>query len=275
MGSAALSFALLAGFSMMSGSLTGCGLLSPAFVNIIDPGGETALTTIDNAPGHVIVTLVNNAVVDERLLSFLESAGGGSLTLTNAQRQNLHPRLRIRVRITFTDGSFQTIEFISGSSILVDQNFNSESLPDLNQNDFTIAVVRCDVARVDLEPNTNIEVFVPSPLNVYQLMQTTTANGAIDNSFLLTGTVPPRFRVMQIDETDPDGNVTIRRNIGVRDVPSPTVNPLCGSVVAIVVDGVLSVPFLDGVDDSPSFDQNDINTSSTVGGRYEFLVSVQ
>ncbi|RME40509.1 MAG: hypothetical protein D6788_03195 [Planctomycetota bacterium] len=267
--------ALRIGWAVLLCGIGGCGALNPGFVGVLDPTGATALTTVDNAPGHVVVLFLNNATVDERLLSFLESAEGGSLSLTEAERRSLRPRMRLRIRITFTDGTFQTIEFIDGSSTLVDPRFSAESVPDLNQNDFSIAVVRCDVASVDLEPNSPIEVFIPVPLNVYQLVQTTTPGGAVDNEFVLRNTIPPQFRVLNVDQVDEDGNVILRQNIDVRDVLSPAINPLCGSVVAIVVDGVLSVPFLDGVDDAPSFDGDDQNTVGSIGGRYEFRVLVQ
>ena len=84
-----------------------------------------------------------------------------------------------------------------------------------------------------------------------------------------------RAEILEADETDVDGNVILRRNIGVRDVPSPAINPLCGSVITIVVDGVLSVPFLDEVTDAPSYDRDDVATQATIGGRYEFRVAVQ
>jgi hypothetical protein len=46
-------------------------------------------------------------------------------------------------------------------------------------------------------------------------------------------------------------------------------------VIAFLVDGVLSVPFLDGVSDAPSYDRDDTATEAGIGGRYEFRVSVQ
>jgi hypothetical protein len=80
---------------------------------------------------------------------------------------------------------------------------------------------------------------------------------------------------LQIDDVDEDGNVTLQRNIGRRDAPSPALNPLCGSVVAIVVDGVLSVPFLDEASSRPSYNVADNATAARIGGRYEFRVTVQ
>jgi len=262
-----------AAFLLVASSVLGCGALNPAFVSLFDPTGQGAFSTIDNARGHVVVTFVNNASVDERLLTFLESADGGGLVLTDAQRRALRPRLRMRVRVTFTDTSFQVVEFIDGSSNLVSPTFDAQALPDLNQNDLNTVVVQCDVAAVTVEPGSAIDVFVPVQLKGYELVEATTPGGI--NTFELRATIPPQFRVLLTDEVDDDGNVTARRNIGVRDVPSATLSPLCGSVVAVVVDGVLSVPFLDGIDDDPSFDQDDPNTSGGVGGRYEFVVTVR
>ncbi|UCC31380.1 MAG: hypothetical protein JSU86_03710 [Phycisphaerales bacterium] len=253
--------------------VAGCGSFNPAFVNLLDPTGS--LATIDRAPGHLVIGVVNNAEVDERLLAFLESAEGGNLVLTDAEKRLLRPRMRFRLRVTFTDGSFQTIEFIDGSRNLVDQNFDTQAFPDLNQNDLNSVVVLCDVASVELEPGTNIEVFIPVELTAFELVETTTPGGAISTSFEPRERIPPQFRALEIDETDADGNVLLQQNIGVRDVPSPTLDPICGSFIAVVVNGVLSVPFLDGVSNAPSYDRDDETTMASIGGRYEFLASVQ
>ena len=74
---------------------------------------------------------------------------------------------------------------------------------------------------------------------------------------------------------DDDNNVLIQGNIGLRDAPSPVVSPLCGSVIGITLNGVLSVPFLPAGDGVPSFDQDDATTIAQIGGRFEFRVSVQ
>lgn len=253
--------------------LAQCGVLNPAFVNVIDSDGT--LTTVDNAPGHIIVAFVNNAEVDERLLAFLESSEGGSLVLTDAEKRALRPRVRLRVRITFTDGTFQTVEFISGSSTLVDQRFISQASPDLNQNDLDNVVGLCEVASIQIEPGSSVDVFIPVKLTAFELQTATDANGAPVNTFQARQTIDPQFRVLQVDDLDEDGNVTLRRNIGVRDTPGFVPEPICGSVVAIVMEGVLSVPFLDGVSNEPSFDRDDPNTVASIGGRFEFSVAVQ
>jgi hypothetical protein len=74
---------------------------------------------------------------------------------------------------------------------------------------------------------------------------------------------------------DEDGNTILRRNVGIRDTATPVAGLVCGSVVALVIDGVLTVPFLDTVSDDPSYDVDDEATVAGIGGRYELRVSVQ
>jgi len=110
----------------------------------------------------------------------------------------------------------------------------------------------------------------------YELVETTGVGGDVVNEFEPRSTVIPQFRGLGIDEVDEDDNIVLQRNIGVRDVPSPTPNVICGSVVVITVQGTLTVPFLDAVSpDAPSFDQDDEATVAQIGGRYQFIVTVQ
>ena len=255
-------------------TVAGCNAFNPAFVSVAT-GGGSGFGSLDNAPGHVVITFLNNAQVDERLISFLESTDGGSLNLTDAEKAELRPRIRLRVRVTFTDGTSQTVEFIGGSRSLIDQRFNAQVFPDLNQNDLDNVVTICDVASVTLEPGSAIEVFVPVEMTVFELVTSSGTGGEIVAEFEERQRIVPQFRVIQPDEVDTDGNVTLQRNVGVRDVLSPTNNPVCGSVIAISVDGVLSVPFLDVASGAPSYDVDDTITEATIGGRYEFRVSIQ
>jgi hypothetical protein len=251
-------------------TLSSCGAFNPAFVSLFDTEGTGAFQSIPNAPGHVVVTVVNNAEIDERLLTFLESR----LVLTDAEKRALRPRVRMRVRVTFTDGTFQTIEFITGSPNLVDPAFDAQAFTDLNQNDLDNAVVVCDVASVQIEPGSQIEVFVPVELTAYELIEITGAGGdTVGTTFEARERRAPRFRALQVDDIDEDGNTLLQRNIGIRDVPSPVTSAACGSVIPIVISGVLSVPF--SITDEPSFDLADDTTIAGIGGRYEFLVSVQ
>ncbi len=250
----------------------GCGSFNPAFVSLFDPTGSGQFTTLDNPSGHVVVTFVNNVVVDEQLLAYLE--GPANLVLTDAEKRELRPRIRLRVQVTFTDGTVQTIEFIDGSTKLVEPAFAAEADPDLNQNDLDNVVVPCVVASVTLAPGTDIEVFIPAGLLQFGREEVFDAEGNPVTIYTLRGEEAPRFRRLEIDEIDEDGNVTVQHHIGRRDAPSPAMNPLCGSVVAIVADGVLKVPFLTQASTRPSYDLADNATVSRIGGRYEFRVTV-
>jgi hypothetical protein len=130
------------------------------------------------------------------------------------------------------------------------------------------------VASVQLEPDSNVEVFIPVPIEVWEQVEVDEGDQA-GTEFIQRAVIAPQFRPLEVDDVDADGNIILRRNIDVRDVLSPTTNVVCGTVIAIVVDGVLTVPFLAGVSANPSFDQDDEETEAGIGGRYEFRVSVQ
>lgn len=259
-------------FAALGIFLCGCNAFNPAFVDLISPADGSSLVTLTNPPGHVVVSVLNRTTVDEQLLNYLAPKMG----LTDDELRALTPRIRMRLRITYVDGSFQTIEFVTGSPNLVDPEFNAQAVPDLNQNDRDNAVVLCDVALIELEPGTNVEVFMPVALEQWELVETNNQGGGVDQEFQLRGEIAPQFRALQVDDTDEDGNVILLRNMGVRDVPSPTPNVICGSVVAVLIDGALTVPFLSQANTTnPSFDVDDEETEAGIGGRYEFGVSVQ
>jgi len=249
----------------------GCTAFNPAFVNLLGGGIAESLATIPNPPGHVVVALVNSAEIAEALVSQVEA---GLPDLTPDELANLHPRVRLRVRITFVDGTFQTLEMISGSRDFVDASFNAEALPDLNQNDLSNVVVQCDVAQIGLEPGSNIEVFIPVRQQGYQLVETEAQGGTLTTTFQPRQAFLPQFWPLAIDDVDGDGNIVLKRNIDARDQLTPTTNVVCGSVVAINMSGVLSVPFQINADE-PSFDQDDEQTVASIGGRYEFRVTVR
>ncbi|MEK6674310.1 MAG: hypothetical protein AABZ47_01490 [Planctomycetota bacterium] len=244
-----------------------CDSLGPGFVNQIDPLGTSGLANIGNAPGHVVVAFANNAEVDERLLLYLETAGG--LMLPDAEKRTLSPRIRFRVLITYAGGETATVEFVDGSRSLVESTFTADSEPDLNQNDLTNVVVLCDVARIEVI--LPVQVFVPVTVTGFEFDE---GNEVLQGVFRPSTTPPPSFRSLLVDERDTDGNTTLRRNIGVLDGPAPVMNPACGSLVTIILDGVLSVPFFN---DIPGFSIEDPNPvqEASIGGRYEFRVSVQ
>lgn len=249
--------------------VAGCGAFNPAFVNVVT-GGQGG-STITNPPGHVIVSMVNNAEFDERLVDYLAPL----LNLTPDEIRRLRPRLRMRLLITFTDGSTNTVEMISGSRSVIEPGFDENAFPDLNQNDLFNVVVNCDVASVTLQPNTAVEVFVPVELTGFQLRESQGEGGQVITEWVASQTRAPQFLALQTDDVDEDGNVILRRNVGTRDGTTPATNVLCGTVIAFTVNGSLSVPFLDGVSQSPSFDVDNEPQVAGIGGRFSFRTSVQ
>ncbi|MGB0715038.1 MAG: hypothetical protein ACPGXK_04115, partial [Phycisphaerae bacterium] len=176
---------------------------------------------------------------------------------------------------TFVNGETLPVEFISGSSQLIDPTFDANAFPDLNQNDLTNVVMICDVQRVELLPDSLPEVFIPVELEEYD-QRVVNTNQTQTIELILDGLIPPQFRALNVDTIDGDGNVVLRQNIGVRDVPAPVENLLCGSVVTYTVTGELQVPFLPIADTvNPSFDQDDPAQVAAIGGRYEFIVTAQ
>lgn len=251
---------LLAFVALGSGS---CGSLNPAFVDLLAPELSAGLTTIDNPPGHVIIAVVNNATINERIVTYLESEEGGSLLLPEDEKRNLKPLIRFRVRVTFTDETEQIFEFIQGSRF-VETQYQAQAEQDFRQQDFTNAVVLCDVARVEFLPleQAPIEVYVPVFTDLYRFQPATENREAFDQ---LEVTLPPGFWPLAVDVG------ILQANIGIRNLPATLDNPVCGSVVTIVVDGELSVPFQ--VTDAPSAYIDDPFAVSSIGGRYSFLVS--
>lgn len=247
--------------------VAGCGAFSPGFESLLTGG---VLQSLDNAPGHVVVQVVNNATVDERLLDFLDA----SLNLTDAEKRALRPRFRTRMNITFFDGSQQTIEFITGTANFIDPEFAATADTDLGSNDLNNAVVLCDVLSVGIDI-ADVEVFLPVEVVGFERVEVNNDDGGIVVDFQEDQRIPPSFRALRLDDVDADLNVEVQRNVGIRDLPAPANNLLCGSVVAFVIEGSLSVPFLDGVSDAPSFDVNDENTVGSIGGRYRLRLAVQ
>jgi len=255
------------------GLLPGCSALNPAFVDLFDPTGGNATT--DNAPGHIIISFVNNAEVDERLLNYLTTSKpeGGGVELTPAELRSLRPRIRFRVQVDFVDGSFNIFEFVSGSPKLIDQDFEQFASPDLNANDLNNVVVVCDVARVAIAGN--VEVFVPVPIQQFRLVIPEEGNPF----FVLEADIHPdsvQFIPLDVDIVDADENVVLTQNIGVRDQAVPVVGPACGAVIAFVVSGTLSVPFSAELGtDAPAVRVDDPQSLARIGGRYEIDVQIR
>ena len=257
-------------FSGLIVLLCGCDALNPAFVSVFDTTGTSGRESLPSTPGHVVVAFSNQTDVDEQLLDYLLP----KLNLSDAEAQALVPRIRMRVRITYSDQSFEVVEFQSGSTTMVDPEFAAVSAPDLDETDFTNFVAVCDVASVQQEPGTNIEVFIPVELTGFELVETTGTGGEVVTEFEPRSTIIPQFRALGVDEVDEDGDTVLQRNIGVRYVLSPVPNVICGSVVVITVQGTLAVPF-DITPDEPSFDQDDEVTVAQIGGRYKIIVILQ
>ena len=125
------------------------------------------------------------------------------------------------------------------------------------------------VARVEVLPGADFEVFIPVELVEFTQREITSGTGQTTIEFVESQRFDPQFRALQPDVVDDDNNVILRRNVGIRDLPGPAVNPVCGTVIAIVMDGVLSVPFLPQGGNVPSYDVTDAATVGSIGGRYE------
>ncbi|MFQ5495370.1 MAG: hypothetical protein ACE5EX_08315 [Phycisphaerae bacterium] len=254
--------------------VAGCtDTLSPDFVNVIDPGGSLNLVTLDPGPGHVVVAFVNNATVDERLLNFLENSGG--VQLTPEEKQNLHPLIRATLQVTFADLTVLEIEAVTGNTKLVQQGFQAPLFDETIPPQTFARVGLCDVISVELL-TADTEFFVPVELTEFELIEVATPTGNVgDVTFEARTRTPPQFQPLRIDDVDAGRNVILLRNVDIRNVPTPVTNPVCGSVIAIVLDGTLSVPFLTGVSEAPSFDQDDEATRAAIGGRFRFSVTIK
>jgi len=253
----------------------GCDSLNPAFVSIFDPTGASA--SLDNAPGHVIIAFINNVTFDDRLLTYLESNGNASQY--SGATGSLHPLIRATIQVRFTDQSVLQLEAITGNPDIVETGFPRPIFVDntIDPEVFTRVGI-CDVESVTLVA-TNTEVFIPVEITAFQLIQTTNDAGAITgNTFEPRTRTQPRFIPLQIDDVDANLNVVTVRNVDIRDVPTPVQNPVCGAVIGIVLEGTISVPFLErngvAVSDAPSYDQDDAATIAAIGGRYRFNVTI-
>lgn len=254
--------------------LGGCDAFSPAFLSLISSDSDMPFSSLENAPGHVVITFINNAQMDERLVDYLVNIAG--VSLNEAERRALRPRIRFRVLVTFDDGTTMPIEFVDGSEVCDPRFCDAETFPDLTQNTLNNVVVLCDVASMEILPGSQIEVFMPVELLEYESANVVDTRGVvIQVLFTIDERIPPAFRPLRVDDVDADGNVVVNRNFDIRGVPGPVTDPFCGSVIAIILEGRLDVPFLAGVDDNPSYDQDDNATVTTIGGSYQLRVTVR
>lgn len=260
-------------------ALAGCtDAFGPGFLNLIDPSGS--LASVDNAPGHVAIVFANNVTVDDELLQYMmtdSSAGGGGVDFTPAELRDLHPRIRFRVRITFVGGDElqNVVEFVSGSSKLVEDGFDSGLEPDLVTNDLTNVIVPCNVDRVEIDGP--IEVFIPALIQEWRLIVDNVATGGLVPRLSGFNENSLRFIPLQVDDVDEDFNIIRLRNIGTRDLPVPVDGPRCGSVVTFNISGTLSVPFnIPQASPSPAFfvEPPDEASAARIGGRYAVRVEI-
>ena len=186
---------------LLTAFLGGCSAFNPAFVDLIAPGEANTFVTLDPAPGHVVIAFVNNAVMGEQLIGYLDGPGG--MNFTDEERRNLRPRIRARVRVTFVDGAQAAFEFIEGTRDVIDQRQTAFSVPDLSANDHNNAVVLCNVAVVEFLQGS-VEVFMPVRLDVYELVDVNAGIGQINSEFRLREQLPPVFRPLQVDDTSPN-----------------------------------------------------------------------
>lgn len=218
-------------------ALPGCDALNPAFIDFVGTNfdGITVQPQGPTSPGHVVIAFRNDTVFDEALLQSLINAG---LDPALTELENLRPRIRILVRITFVNGEQLQLEFNDGSSTIVHPAVNVLNFPDLTRTERNNVVVQCDVARVELI--TLPSVFVPI------FFETLRIDPGDENTApfrVQLNTAPPQFVALREDDTDQFGNTLILRNIDIRDRPAPAVGPNCGSVVTITIAGTLRAPF--------------------------------
>ncbi|MCH7701158.1 MAG: hypothetical protein IID37_05685 [Planctomycetes bacterium] len=258
----------------------GCSALNPAFVDtlaFVDQDSIIASSTLENAPGHIPVMLINNTIFSSELLAFLERFQPGSIP----DDADLRPRVRFRVTVMFTDGNTTTFEFVDGSQlvqgdpIIGDPDFDLVDLilpTDLTENALTNAVVLCDVALVTIDGV--IEMFVPVNLKEIQVQD---AGQGTEPTRQLTTITLPQFVPLLVDEVDDNNTVIVLRNFGTRDIPAPATNLLCGTVVAIVLNGTLTVPFV--VDENgetvPGFLDTDAGSQTSIPGRFDLELTLQ
>lgn len=244
----------------------GCGqFFTQGFIKLIDPEGASTAITLNNPSGHVVIQFVNNAEIDERLISYLETPDGGNLALTDAQKLALQPRFRFDVLITYQDASQSVlqIEFetapdavLEPGCIPADANFPVEDN----------YVVICDVLQIELLQDT-LEVLVPVAIDEYQLQQFTTVQGGISAEYALRDELPCGWRTLQLDD-DRSAETPLQRNVDPRTLPG-IVFPKCGDVITFEITGQLRVPFLTAAEQGPSYDIASESVVAGIGGRFE------
>ncbi len=217
-------------------ALGGCDAFNPAFIDFVGTrDGIDVQPQGPPSPGHVVIAFRNDTVFDEALLQSLINAG---LDTALTEVEDLRPRVRIQLLITFVNGEQLQIEFNDGSSTIVHPTVDVLNFPDLTRPEQDNIVVQCDVARVELL--TLPAVFAPV------FFETIRIDPGDENTApfrVEVNTADPQFVVLRQDDTDQFGNTQLLRNIDIRDRPAPAIGPNCGSVVTITLSGTLRSSF--------------------------------
>lgn len=265
------SLSLMVTLAAVTLAVPGCDALNPAFVdflgNSIAPGTVTPIGPPSS--GHVVVALRNNTVFDEQLLESLVQNG---LDRTLLDDPDLRPRVRMRLRITFTNNESLDVEFNDGSSTIVDPRIDASMFPDLVETPQDNVVVQCDVARVDLLQLPS--VFVPAFFETIRINPGDEDQPPFREQ---VNTAPPQYVRLQVDDVDEFGNTVLQRNIDIRDLPAPAIGPNCGSVVTITMSGTLRLPFEVnefGAEVPGVLDTNNLALAASPG-RYRVVVGIR
>lgn len=213
--------------------------------------------------GLLLVEFVNEARIDESLYPFL----------LRDPTEVLRPRFRFGLRVTFADGSDLVYRLTSGTPGIVQAPFQPNDFPDILGPDLFPIHFPCEnVRRVEID--STIDVFLPVRLYGYEFVEPQGDGGQVFHRYELRDTTPPNFHRLEVDDVDVDGNVLMLRNVGVRDLPAPVVNPLCGTTIVFRVDGTLDAPTLATVEQQPAYDRDDLAAVARLGGRYAFRVTI-
>jgi hypothetical protein len=266
---------IAAGLAAVSaGWLTGCAdVFNASFLSLIstptpNEQGQVPDITLDNAPGHVAIVLINNMQFEQRLLDYLATTGAD---LGDPNGPPPIPRVRARFQLTYMNGNTNTIEFISGSTVVEGTALAGGGLsvpPELNEFPLTNFVAVCDIALI--EP-VQVEVFVPV---------TTTSVGLVETQNTVERVVaartPPSFVPLQPDTVNTDNNAVVIRNYDIRKAPVPVTGVQCGGVVGFTVAGTLEMSFTAILGQIvPGFLETDTVTQAANPGRFEFTTSIR
>jgi hypothetical protein len=242
--------------------------LNPAVVDLLGEGIAGAPIGPPSS-GHVVVAFRNDTVFDEQLLRFMVNEGLDPALLDGP---DVRPRVAVRVRITFRNDETLDVEFIDGSSTIIDSTVDVANFPDLTRGEQDNLVVQCDVARVEMLALPR--VFVPVAFEDLAI-DPGDANAAPFTR--LVNRVAPQFELLQIDDVDNDGNTILQQNLDIRDVPGPAIAPNCGSVVTITLSGILRLPFAVNATNAlvPAVFDTEVNQRATIPGRYRITVAIR